>query len=108
MLCLYIYFFFGQIGGACRWKVCYQWGLPGLVIEESIHIPLDLKSPKSTQKIYKVFLKSTQKISEAQKSTQKSKFTQKNTKKEVMNSKKNSKKSNQMDILLKKVPKKVN
>ena len=30
----FINFFFGQSGGASRWRVCYQRGLPRLVFED--------------------------------------------------------------------------
>ena len=46
----------GQYGGASRWRVCYQWGLPRLV-----YSPLPIKSfyliiPKTNNSIQGVFI----------------------------------------------------
>ena len=36
---LFIFFFFGQSGEAYRWRVCYQRGLPRLVLMKQSHGP---------------------------------------------------------------------
>ena len=49
--CHFFVCFFGQIGGARWWRVCYQWGLPRLVIADLYCSPvfnsfyLSIKSP---------------------------------------------------------------
>ena len=35
---IFFFFFFGQSGGASRWRVCYQGGLPRLVYCEGLVI----------------------------------------------------------------------
>ena len=37
--CMYI-FFWGQSGEASRWRVCYQWGLPRLVLRHFVYRPV--------------------------------------------------------------------
>ena len=49
------HFFFGQSGGASRWRVCYQQGLPRLISTSSLLL-INLPNVHSEINIYIIFL----------------------------------------------------
>ena len=51
--CIFIFYFFLQIGGASRWSVCYQRGLPRLVFFK-IQPNLEKESLSKSQSPFKV------------------------------------------------------